>query len=274
MKTIKFKGILLLAMMLTAGRLMAQTEGKQLVIPLSEPGKAYKLDVDMLNAAINVTGYEGKDIIIDVQADGRKQKDKDKDGSGMHRIQTGLSMDITATEKNNVVTVGSDMPGKRTVLTIKVPQNASSMKLNSVNGGGITVNNVNGALEITNVNGAIKLTEISGSVVANTVNGPIVVIFKSIDPKAAMAFTTLNGNVDVTFPASLKANLKMRSDRGEIYTDFDVVTSKSDSKSTRTAKDGMYRITVEDWVTGKVDGGGPEMMLKNSNGNIYIRKAK
>ena len=38
----------------------------------------------------------------------------------------------------------------------------------------------------------------------------------------AMAFTSFNGPVDVTLPATIKANLKMRSDQGEIFTDFDV----------------------------------------------------
>ena len=33
---------------------------------------------------------------------------------------------------------------------------------------------------------------------------------------------SFNGNVDVTLPASVKANVKMRSNMGEIFTDFDV----------------------------------------------------
>jgi hypothetical protein len=36
----------------------------------------------------------------------------------------------------------------------------------------------------------------------------------------------------------------------------------------------MYRINVDEWVYGKISGGGPEMMMKTMTGNIYIRKAK
>ncbi len=36
----------------------------------------------------------------------------------------------------------------------------------------------------------------------------------------------------------------------------------------------MYRINIEEWVYGKIGGGGPEMMMKTMNGNIYIRKMK
>ena len=42
-----------------------------------------------------------------------------------------------------------------------------------------------------------------------------------------MAFTSLNGNVDVTLPPSTKANLRLRSDRGDVYSDFDVQCSRS-----------------------------------------------
>jgi hypothetical protein len=36
----------------------------------------------------------------------------------------------------------------------------------------------------------------------------------------------------------------------------------------------MISLKIEDWVYGKIDGGGPEIMMKNMNGNIYIRRAK
>ena len=37
-----------------------------------------------------------------------------------------------------------------------------------------------------------------------------------------MSFSTLNGDVDVTLPADTKARFKMRTDFGDIFTDFDV----------------------------------------------------
>ena len=89
-----------------------------------------------------------------------------------------------------------------------------------------------------------------------------------------MAFSTLNGNVDVTFPASVKANVKLKSDRGDIFSDFDIDVDKGQPKTTRTSQNGMYHVKIEDWVYGKINSGGPEVMMKNMNGNIYIRKAK
>jgi hypothetical protein len=89
-----------------------------------------------------------------------------------------------------------------------------------------------------------------------------------------MAFSTLNGNVDVSLPAAAKFGVKLKSDRGEIYSDFDVDVDKSQPQATRSGKDGMYKVSIEDWVKGKVNGGGGEIMMKNMNGNIYVRKTK
>jgi len=276
MKTIKIAAVFLLSMILST-KIMAQSSDtkEQLVVPLSEPGKPYKLNVDLINGSIKVFSYEGKDVVIDVVSDLDKKKSDKKDNSnGMKRINAGNGLDISAEEKNNRVTVHSDSWKGAVRLTIKVPQAEATLKLSTINDGDISVSNVSGEIEISNVNGAIQLTNISGSAVANTVNGSVVVSLKSIDPKAAMAFSTLNGNVDVTFPATLKANVKLKSDMGEMFTDFDIEADKNQPKVNHTSQSGMYRINIENWVYGKINGGGPELMMKNMNGNIYIRKAK
>jgi hypothetical protein len=274
MKTTKIIGAIIITMLLT-GRLLAQDGEKtqQLVVPLSQPGKAFKLDVGLLNGSITVTAYEGKDIIIDVQAgEGRRGHGGEDRVNGMKRLSSN-STSIQADESNNQVNVHGDA-NKKADLIIKVPQSEVNLRLHTVNDGNINVSNVSGELEISNVNGYIKLSNISGSVVANTVNGKVEVTFKTIDPKAPMAFSTLNGNVDVTFPAGLKADVKLKSDRGDIYTDFDVVTEQHKPNVTRNSSSGMVSLKIEDWVYGKIDGGGPEIMMKNMNGNIYIRKSK
>lgn len=272
MKALKFAGLVALALTLST-RLMAQ-DNQTLTIPLSDPGKPYKLNVDMVFGSIKVTAHEGKDVIIEAQAQAPRYKHEPKESNGMRRISSGENMDVVAREKNNAVNISNNMPNKNVNLDIRIPRGATIIKLQTVNGGNIIADGISGDIEASNTNGGIKLTNISGSAVANTTNGNVQVTFKTLDNKAALAFTSLNGNVDVTFPDNFKANLKARSDQGNVFTDFDMVTEKSPSKSTKTAKDGMYRITIEDWVYGKINGGGPELLMKTMNGNIYIRKAK
>jgi hypothetical protein len=268
MKAMKILGALTIALLLT-GRLLAQ---EQLVVPLSDPGKPFKLNVGLIDGSITITGYEGKTIVVEGQRDEkRKEREKEKQ-TGMHRLNSS-GMDINADEKDNQVSIRCNM-GKQINLIIKVPKAGGSYKISTINGGDINGSNLDGELEVSNVSGSIKLTDISGSVVATTINGPVVVIFRSIDPKAPMAFSTLNGKIDVTFPAGLKANVKLKSDRGDIFTDFDVVTDAHKPSITRTNENGMHSLKVDDWVYGKIAGGGPEIMLKTTFGSIYIRKAK
>ncbi|EHQ29358.1 DUF4097 family beta strand repeat-containing protein [Mucilaginibacter paludis] len=271
MKTIKFAGILLTILSLSF-KLMAQ-QAEQLVVPLNDPGKPYTLVVDLVFGSVKVNSYDGKDIIIEVQSGGGRREENDRK-TGMKRISGSGRMDIMAQEKNNRVNVSSGMPQKQANLMIRIPVGIANLKVSTVNNGDIWVSNINGDMEIVNVNGNIKLDEVSGAVVANTINGNVAVTFKNIDPKAAMAFTTLNGNINVTFPPALKANVKLKSDRGDIFSDFDIVSEKSQTKINKSKKDGVYQLTIDETVYGKIGGGGPEILMKNMNGNIYLHKAK
>ena len=68
---------------------------------------------------------------------------------------------------------------------------------------------------------------------------------------------------------------KLRSERGEIFTDFDLQL-KSQSAATAEARrgSGPLRIDVNRDVVGTVNGGGPEIELRSFNGAIYLRKGK
>ena len=268
----------MLVWLIAGSGLFAQTQPKeaskeQLVVPLSSPGKPFTLKVNLTTGSIKVTTYEGKDIVIDVTGPSRRREDDDE-GGGMRRISTGGSYEISAHEDNNTVSVHSGNPNQPVELSIRIPQDSKQITLHTVNNGHIDAENLKGELEVTNVNGAIKLTNVAGSVVANTVNGNIIVTFASVDPKAPMAFSTLNGNVDVTLPADTKGNMKMRSERGNVYSDFDMAIDKSEPKVQKSESSGMYKLVLEDWVFGKLNGGGPEILMKTMQGNIYIRKGK
>lgn len=260
---------------------LAQSDVKeQLTVPLTDPGKPGSLEVGLMHGFIHVVGYNGKEVIIDATSDGtRRNRDVSRPDagrnteSGMRRIPTGNPFDLSAEEKNNRVKVSTSSIHNPVNLTIKVPQRFS-LKLNTINQGDITVENVTGELEINNVNGPIELTNIGGSAVANTINGDLKATFRDVSANTPMAFSTLNGRVDVTFPASVKANVKMKSDRGDLFSDFDIDVDKAQPKATRSAQSGMYRVTIDDWVYGKINGGGPEVMMKSMQGNIYVRKAK
>lgn len=268
--------ILFALLALTTGRVSAQTKGTQeLVVPLSDPGKPVTLHCSLMSGSIKVTGYDGKDVQITVSLDTTKDEDDDDDSQGMKRIGTSGGIDIRAEEHDNNVQIHTGgLENKITGISIKVPQNTSRVEVSTVNNGKVEVTNVSGKVEIGDVNGEIIAKGISGSVVANTVNGDIVVVFKSVDPKAAMAFSTLNGKIDLTLPADTKANLKLKSDKGEIFSDFDVAVDKATPKVITKNEEHYHEIRIDDWVHGTINGGGPEIMMQSTFGKLYIRKVK
>jgi len=139
------------------------------------------------------------------------------------------------------------------------------------------VEGVEGSLEVNNVNGPVRLTGVSGSVVASSVNANVTVRLTRVTDAKAMAFSSLSGTVDVTLPATTKANLKLRSDNGDVFTDFEVQQTEPPARSGWVRSDrGDRRVRFEgnNTIYGTINGGGPEIEARSFNGSVFIRKAQ
>jgi hypothetical protein len=66
--------------------------------------------------------------------------------------------------------------------------------------------------------------------------------------------------------------VKMKTEQGEIYTNFDIKLSGTGPVKTETKTQHGTKIVIDDWKRGDVNGGGAEFTLKNYNGDIYLRK--
>lgn len=241
-------------------------------VPLSDPARPAFIKAHLLNGGMTVKGYEGKEVIVEARV--RASDENDKESGGMRRIPintTGLEVE----EESNRVNISAASTQRTIDLTISVPVH-SSLSLHTVNDGNIVVSNVDGELDVNDVNGDVTLTGVSGTAVAHALNGKVLVTFNRINTSKPMAFSSLNGDIDVTFPADLKATLVISSDRGEVFSDFDVALSARAPQQAPTdtrAQDGRYQVKIEKTVHGTINGGGQEIQFRNFNGNIYVRKA-
>jgi DUF4097 and DUF4098 domain-containing protein YvlB len=114
-------------------------------------------------------------------------------------------------------------------------------------------------------------------VLANSVDGDIQVTMEKVTQGKAMSFTSVDGDVDVTFPPDLKATVKIKADDGEVYTDFDLRIGSTDGQpqvEDSRSKGGKYHVRFDKAIEGTINGGGPEIHFKSADGDIYIRKAK
>ena len=255
-----------------AGMLAAQDSADRMTVPFRDPSGAKTLKVSLQNGSVTVKGYDGKDAIIEsggrISSRGRRPSNVPE---GMHRIDN-LSMGLDVTEENNVISVvGNDNAGH---VTIQVPTQ-TSLVLRSVNGGAITVENIAGSIDANHTNGSILITNVSGSVLANTTNGKVVVSLNKVSPDKAMSFTSFNGTVDVTLPADVKANVMMKTNNGEIWSDFDIKLSASGKPPVveeNRSRNGRYKVHLDRAMYGSINGGGPEMQFVTYNGSILIHK--
>ena len=192
----------------------------------------------------------------------------------MRRIPND-SFGLTVEEDGNTVEVSAESWRVATDLRVLVPA-STSLAISLVNEGDIEVEGITGDMEFSNVNGSISVAGAAGNVLADTVNGEILVTFARLTGNGAMAFTSLNGDVDVTFPGALAANVQLQTDNGEIYSDFDFTPDPGAPrvKQEKPHGDKGYRVVVESGVRGSIGGGGREIQMKTFNGDIYLRRAK
>jgi len=253
--------------------LSAQSDNK-VTVPLTDPSRPVTLRAHLVSGSITVKGADVKEVVVEAKARGGEESHSGGRAEGMKRIpMTSTGLNIEA--ENNNVRVSTDSYQRTVDLTITVPIH-TSVSLHSVNDGNIVVSGVDGDLDVNNVNGEVDLKNIGGSVVAHALNGHVVATLNRIDPQKPMAFSSLNGDIDVTFPADLKANVSLRTDNGEVYSDFDIKVLPNAPQQTvedSRGKGGKYKVKIDKNVRGTINGGGQEIQFKNFNGNIYIRKA-
>lgn len=278
---------------------IASAQGNEFTVPLSDPAKRGKLKANINYGSITVKGTARKDVLIkyksveegegdhededeeddrhrhrvdvkvNVNVDGNAN-DKSKSKEGLKRISGG-GIDLEVSENGNAVRVKSDSWNHKINLEIEVPS-GFDLDVSTYNDGDLMITNIQGQVELTNYNGDITALNISGSVVATSYNGEIKVTFDKVTDGTPMSYSTFNGDIDITFPAALKASMKMKTEQGEIFTGFDMNIKSTGPVQKKDAKSGVYKVTIDEWKYGDVNGGGPEISMKNYNGDIYVRK--
>ena len=249
----------------------AQTQGgDKLSVALSDPSRPALVKASLVNGGITVKGYDGKEVIVEARA---RNREREREEGGPHRLAISTT-GLTVEEENNEVRINTESYARPIDLTISVPVR-TSLKLRAVNDGNIAVTGVDGELDVDDINGTVTLSNVSGSAVAHALNGRVLVTFARINGKP-MAFSSLNGDIDVTFPPDLKANVSIKSDQGDVFSDFDVQLQAAAPQQVvedERGHGGKYRVKIDKTVHGTINGGGPEMQFTNFNGQIYIRKA-
>src|SRR4030065_172773 len=259
------------------------------VVSFSNPAKPGTVEVDISEGSITVRGYEGKDVIIDArwrervltkeeeleeqaalaeeeeeadQEELAKKKAQAEKAKGMKMLEVE-SMGLTVEEEENVIQVEVE-EGKRAVdLLIQVPFSTSLRLSCRDDERGVTVQGVHGEVEVDTSGGPKPLSEGSGRAEAEIRGGVMKSVFGKVTPGKPMSFSSMDGDIDITLPLDVKASLKMKTDEGQIFTDFDVQLTPSQQKKEEDDRKegGGYRVAYEKVTLGLINGGGAEIQL-------------
>ena len=155
-------------------------------------------------------------------------------------------------------------------LAIQVPRDVR-VRLCTVNGGEAVVDGTQGDFDVSNVNGRIVLKGLRGSGRANTVNGTIEAVFDAA-PRAESLFKTVNGDITVTLPGDLAADLRIKTMRGGVYTDFETVEQPVEREAARRPGQPRFVYRRRGFTDYRVGKGGPELTFETLNGDVRVQR--
>lgn len=246
----------------------AQDTGNRVVIPPRNGERPRVVEANVLHGTITVRTGSGNEIVAELP--GARPRRDDRVPPGMHRLDMPWRNGIAVDESGDTVHISLGPGAESDDLLLTVPVN-TSLKVRSTHGA-VTVTGVHGEIDAASIHGDVTLNNVGGTVLANTVHGSIKVTMDRVDQAKPLSFSTLNGSIDVTLPADTRMNLKLKADRGDIWSDFDVKLSGGGAFTNPGSRTGPRRVLTDRTLRGTINGGGVDASFYTVNGRITIHK--
>jgi hypothetical protein len=267
MKKMKIIGLMTLATILSVGIAGAQSSDEG-IKPLEE----YKLNMTsgrLIVKEVNkveFVGHSGSGVIIQASAGNKKDSERAEglkliNGSGLED-NTGLGLSINKEGDANVVQEISSRKSRGYI--IQVPKGVTIVyEHSSAYGKDVVFKNILGEIEATTNHNDVVLENVSGPITVNTVHGDIDGGFSNINQANPISIASSHGDIDLGIPENTKANLKIETSWGEVYSDLNINIERGDDK---------MKSYGGNKVVGTLNGGGVSFQVKSTHGSIYLRK--
>jgi len=203
-------------------------------IAFSDPSKPGTLKIRVLRGEVTVHGEDVKDIAVKsdaVAAVPTPRKD------GMRVLSTTSGFRLTEEKNVAVLTYGEGeegWSGAAADFEITVPRNTTVLVANAVHGD-FKCTGISGDIDVRSVSGDVELEGISGGALVETLHGDITVAMKTLPTSRPLSFTSMGGEINIKVPNDSKADIRFRTHRGLILTNFDdkVLVTKTEISQTR-----------------------------------------
>lgn len=218
MKTTLFCSPLLLAATLTLMPLHAARAGdSESQISFSDPSKPGTIKIHVLHGDVSVHGADVKEIAVKSESSAQSPTPR-KDGMRVLSSSSGYVL----SEKDNVVTLeygGEGWTGGSADFDITVPTSTSVVVGNALHGD-FECSDVSGDIDVRTMSGDVSLDGTCGGALVETMNGDIKVNVKSLAKGKPLSCTSMHGEITFHVPGDAKANIRFRTHRGVILTNF------------------------------------------------------
>lgn len=211
-------------------------------------GAGGQVRISNISGDVIVTGYDGDAIVIK--------------GTKMGRDQELIEIEDRSVAGN--VDVGVHYPKNCNCdasvrFEVQAPRSVSYDfdRIGSVSGA-VQVTGVTGRLHASSVSGDVQIKEVSGSVSASSVSGGVKVDITRLEGADDMKFSSVSGDVSVTAPAGLDADVDISSLSGSIKTDFPVEVRKD-------------RYGIHTSARGKLGEGSRRLKMSSVSGSLSLR---
>lgn len=218
-----------------------------------------------------IIGHDGAELKINRKGGNREVDEKNK---GMRKISAGGKVDntgfgLSAQGFDDKIVISQVGKSNGTVM-IYVPNTAIvKVTQSTYRGGDLDVDNFKGELDVSMMYHRVNLSNVYGPAAVNTVYGGIEATYSSGPPTQDLHLHSTYGTVDVTLPQNVKADLRLSTNYGDMYTDFDIDV-KANMKVAGKGNDHDH--DHKDGLTGRLNGGGKLISLRATYRDIYLRK--
>lgn len=141
---------------------------------------------------------------------------------------------------------------------LTVPRSARINSIELINGS-IDLKDLTGEVKASSINGKVVVKNLMGDSKVSTINGKLEASFDKVDSGRSLSLSSVNGNVQVTLPSDVNAQVKASTVHGGIDNNFGLNVRK-----------GEY---VGRDMQGVLGNGGARVNLSNVNGGISMVRA-
>jgi hypothetical protein len=209
-----------------------------------------ELEIVNTNGSIEVVGAEGTEVqvVAELTAKGATDEDAKKVLADLR-----IAEDV-GTGRIRLETKPPTGEGRRVDVKYHVKVPASVNVRITTQNGTLDASAIKGTLTAETGNGSVKGRDLTGSVDATTTNGSVR-LDVAVVAVGGIHAETVNGSVNVSVPSAAKADVQATCVNGRISVDG----LKLDGPETTRRR-----------VEGRLNGGGPKIVLETTNGGIQL----